>query len=80
MKYLIKYYEIQSDHILASPEYDRSEIIETSSSNDLKKYIESKKDQYGNNFKMKSDFGFDYISNSGAVKVSVYKEPVAKRI
>ncbi len=80
MKYVIRYYEIQSDHILATPEYSRSEIVEASSDHSLQKYIESKKDSYGNSFEKKKSFGFDYISHTGAVEVSIYTEPAIKRI
>lgn len=78
MKYKIKYYYIKSDHIFASPEYDHNEIIDTSSEEELQKYIESKKDQYGNNFKKENSFGFDYISNQGAVKVEIYNPKIKK--
>lgn len=43
MKYLIEYYYIKSDHILASPEYDHEEIIEVNSKEKLENYIKNKK-------------------------------------
>lgn len=73
MKYKIEFHSIQSDHMLAMPELDYIEYIETNSPLKLKKYIESKKDSYGNYFKFKKEFGYDYISRAGGVKVKLYK-------
>lgn len=80
MKKIIKYYYIKSDHIFASPEYDHEEIVEVESDEKLTKYIESKKDGWGNNFKKKKSFGFDFISNEGGVKVLDYKNPIIKKV
>ena len=79
MKIRVQYFEIMSDHIFATPQYDREELVEATSLNDPKliAYIESKKDFCGNNFKKSEtkSYGFDYISNAGAVKVVKYIEP-----
>lgn len=82
MKKIIKYYYIKSDHIFASPEYDHEEIVEVENDEKLAKYIESKKDGWGNNFKKKKSFGFDFISNQGGVKVLdyIYKKPIIKKV
>jgi len=85
MKYIIEYYEIKSDHLLAKPEFDRQEIVEVNSIKKLNRYIMSKKDMYGNKFKIvegesKKLFMFDYISNQGAIKIKKYHEPNIKRI
>ena len=78
MKYKIKYYYIKSDHLLALPEYDHEEIVSVESIQKLKKYIESKKDHYGNNFKTDKSHGFDYISNQGGIKVELYNPQIKK--
>lgn len=78
MKYKISYYYIKSDHIFAFPEYDHNEIVDVNSEEKLQNYIESKKDQYGNNFKKKTSFGFDYISNQGGVKIEKYNPKIKK--
>lgn len=80
MKKIIKYYYIKSDHIFASPEYDHEEIIEVENDEKLTKYIESKKDEYGNKFKKEKKFGFDFISHQGGVKVLDYKNPIIKKV
>ncbi len=83
MKYKIKYHYIMSDHILASPEFHHSEIVEAKTRADLDKYIKSQKDDYGNHFKKaksKKMFGFDYTSRVGGVKVEVYKPPKVKKV
>ncbi len=80
MRMKIKYYSIQSDHILAIPAYSRSEIVDVKSFKELQKYIESQKDGYGHKFKKKKSFGFDYTSVAGAVKVESYKPPKVKKI
>ena len=79
VKYEIRYYLIKSDHFLAIPEFSHKEIVKTTFKN-LQKYIESKKDAYCNHYKKKKSFGFDYVSNTGGVKVKLYKEPIIKRI
>lgn len=75
-KYLVKYYWIQSDHIFASPTFHHEEIIETETPQKLQEYIESQTDDYGHLYKKNNAFGFDYISNQGAVKVSDYKPEI----
>lgn len=80
----IKYHEIMSDHILATPQFDRSELVECDGLDDPKliSYIESKKDHYSNNFKKSKDkfLGFDYISHAGGVKVEEYVHPEIKKL
>ena len=84
MKIKIKYHEIKSDHIMATPEYDRKEFIECDGLDDPKliSYIETKKDWYGHYFKLskKKTLGFNYISNRGGVKVEEYIEPNIKTL
>lgn len=64
--------------LFATPVYERSEFIDAANLGDLDKYILSQKDSYGNKFKKDKSFGYDYISNSGGVKVSLYNPPVFK--
>lgn len=85
MRYEIRYHSIQSDHILAIPEFSHREIVDAASPEKLRKYIEGQKDEYGNRykkakFKDKKMFGFDYVSSAGAVKVKKYKPPKVKKI
>lgn len=75
MKYEIRYHEIKSDHIFATPEYDRSEWVECFEEETLQKYIESQTDGWGAKFIKEASHGFDYISQNGGVKVIPY-EPV----
>lgn len=76
-KVIIKYYYIKSDHIFAKPEYDHEEIVE-GTDKQIENYILKQKDQYGHLFKQDKSFGFNYISNQGAVKVLPYKEKIIK--
>lgn len=80
MKRVIEYYEIKSDHVLAIPEFVSKENVEFKNIEDLDKYIRSKKDLSGSKYKKKSSFGFDYISNQGAIKIKKYIEPKFKKI
>lgn len=80
MKKIIEYYDIKSDHILASPEFTDKEVVEVKNQKDLDRYVESKTDMSGGKFKKKSSFGFDYISSQGAVKIKDYKPPKIKKI
>lgn len=80
MQYKIKYCTVLGDSILAIPECTHSEIVEVATYKDLKKYIESKTDDYGNKFKEKNSFGFQFISNRGGVKISEYLPPKVKKI
>ena len=77
-RFKIKYYYLKSDHMLACPEYDHEEIVEVRSLEKLDKYITTQKDQMGHYFRKKKSFGFDYISNQGAVKVEVYNPKIKK--
>ena len=83
MKIEIKFYELKSDHIFASPEYDRSEFVTAESLTDPKiaEYLATKNDWYGNTYetadkKEKDMFGFDFMSLRGAAKVVEVVEPV----
>ena len=89
MKYLISYYYIQSDHILATPSYDYEEIVETKSNLSEKEsekvlcdYIQNKTDEYGYSFIRKDppSFGFHYISNQGGVIVEKYTKPIEPKV
>jgi hypothetical protein len=85
MKSLVKYYSIQSDHLLAIPEYSHKEVVEHATPEKLRKYIEAQKDEYGGYYRKataerKKRFGFDYTSGSGAVKVEKYKPQKVKKI
>jgi len=80
MRVIIEYHYIKSNHLLASPEFDHEEIIEVDTQIKLKKYIESQKDQYDNNFIKNKKHGFDYISRQGGVKVKKYVSPIIKKI
>ncbi len=82
-KVKIEYHSIQSDHILAFPEFDHSEVVEYETPRKLQRYIESKKDDWGNYYKKpdkKKSFGFDYVSRTGGVKVKPYKPTKIKKI
>ena len=78
MKIKIKYYYIKSDHILATPEYDHKEIVEVANQEDLDNYIFKQKDDYGNKFKKKTSYGFDYISHQGGIKIKIYNPKIKK--
>lgn len=78
MKYLVRYYWIQSDHILATPEFHHEEIIECSGPREIKEYVEKQSDGWENKYKQKKSFGFDYISSQGGVKVSEYNPKIKK--
>lgn len=82
MKIKIEYFEIQSDHILAVPEFFKSELVEADSLEDQKlvDYITSKTDGYKNHFVKENIMGFNYTSRTGAVKVSEYVEPTVKKL
>jgi len=83
MKFKITRYEIQSDHMLATPqETNDFEIVEADSIDDPKlvEYCESRKDWYGNSMKKEESFGFQYISNAGALTVEAYVEPTVKKL
>jgi hypothetical protein len=85
MKVKIKYHNIEHGaSMFASPSFTNSEIVECVDLDDPKliSYIESKKDQHGNKFKIskKKSFGFDFISNQGAVKIEEYVEPEIKTL
>jgi hypothetical protein len=81
MQYTISYYDI--DHgggLFAFPEFTRSEVVEADSRDDLVDYITKQKDLHGHHYRREKSFGFDYISNQGAVKVRVYAPPRIKKI
>ena len=82
MKYIIEYYYIKSDHLLAIPEYDHKEIVEAKSIKILYDYIKSKKDEYGNPFHARTtkSFGFDFVSNAGGIKIKKYIRPKIKQL
>lgn len=75
MKLIVEYYEMQSDHLLAMPEYDREEFIEVKNEDELDRYISTKKDWYGCEYKKDKSHGFDYISGQGGIKIKEYEEP-----
>jgi hypothetical protein len=80
MYFEIQYFYIKSDHILASPEYDHREIVKVNTRKQLEDYVKSLQDLYNNPFK-KCDpprYGFNYISNQGALKVSRRKSLINK--
>jgi hypothetical protein len=82
MKYTIDYYWIDyGAHLFATPTYQKSENVECSSEENLRKYIESQKDAYGGFYKKnkKKFMGYDYISSQGGVKVRRYEEPKFKK-
>ena len=70
MIFKIEYYEIQSDHFLAVPEYYSEEYVNADLKIDVIQYIMSaKKDTYYNSYRHEESFGFDLISAKGAVKI-----------
>ena len=87
MKYIIEYYWIQSDHILATPDYGKSETVECNSIKELDDYLSKQHDPWNkkNYYKKATEeekkmFGFDYISRQGGVKIEKYKSPKFKKI
>jgi len=79
----IDYYDIEyGAHIFATPSYTRTEIVDVENFDKLKKYIESQKDLHGCKFKKtknkEDNFGYDYISNQGGVKIKKYKKKKIK--
>lgn len=68
----ISYY-YSRDSFLGVPEHSHDEFVECKSTTALDKYIEKQKDEYGNPFKKKSSFGFQYISNQGGIKTKELK-------
>ncbi len=84
MKIKISYCSIKSARVLAMPELTHSEIVEAKGFDDPKlvNYITSQKDWYGHKFKKdsKKTFGFNYISNTGGVRVERYREPRTKKL
>lgn len=74
MKIKIKYYDIPFDAgYFATPEFTSEEIVEIKNDKQLQDYIKTKRDLCGNSYKRKKSFGFDYISNQGAIKISRVK-------
>ncbi|MFW6312021.1 MAG: hypothetical protein ACOC1K_07295 [Nanoarchaeota archaeon] len=76
MKIKIDFYEIMSDHVLATPQYFRSETIEAESTKDPKitEFLANRTDSYGYNYTPATDedkkrFGFDFMSEQGAANV-----------
>jgi len=80
MKFVIEYYEIMSDHLLATPEFHHKEIVDAKNDKALDNYIAQQKDFYGNHYVKKANYGFTHISNQGALKVYPYKPPKVKKI
>lgn len=80
MKYVIEYHEILSDHILATPEFFKEEIVEAETKKDLNNYISTKRDLYGNKYRQEKKYGFTHISNQGALKVYPLKVKKIKKV
>ena len=79
MKILISYHSIgYGANLFATPEFTHSEIVEAKGLDDPKliDYICNQKDLYDCKFEKKDKpfMGFDYVSNQGGVKVSLYNE------
>ena len=73
-KWVISYHSIQSDHILATPQFDYAEYVEGTEQKVIKR-IKSKTDGWSNPYRKADEmFGFDFISNQGAVDYKEYKE------
>lgn len=70
----IKYYEIISDHLLVSPQFKRSELVEYDDEQKLEDYIATKRDHYKNKYKKSNFARFDYISGQGGIKIVNYIE------
>lgn len=83
MRYLVQYHSVQSDHIFATPSYDRSEFVEADSVEKLTEHISNQTDMWGNPYRLNENFGnpnsvsrmYQYISNQGGVIVDEYNEP-----
>jgi len=73
-KYIVEFYELNSDSILATPSYDRSEYIEADSIDEVNDYVTNEcTDGYGHKYIMKvNNHGYTHISAAGAAKVSKY--------
>lgn len=78
MKYEIEYYTIQSDHILAVPQYSHSEIVDSTLPR-IRKYIRGKGYHLAKAW-TKKNFDFDFTNAWGAVKIKEYKSPKVKKI
>lgn len=75
MQYIIGYYSLGEGGGLSMfwPEFTHREIVDAPNEEELNKYISTKKDKWGNIFKKKKSFGFDFISKAGAVKIKAVK-------
>jgi hypothetical protein len=82
MKYEIRYHTIQSDHLLAVPEFSHKEIVDAKTRQHVIRYVKKQKDEYGHHYKYHPEkrYGFDFTSNAGGVKIRKYKPPKVKRI
>ncbi len=69
--YEVKVYTIQSDHLLATPQYSETIYLKLESSEDLDKAIALMKDDYGHPYEEKRVHGFTHISNYGALDVKL---------
>ena len=78
MKYVIEYYTIQSDHILAIPQFSHKEIVDSTLPK-IGKYLRGKGYSLAK-ASTKKAFGFDFTDNWGAVKVKKYVAPRIKKI
>jgi len=73
-KYELQYFNLkEGSGILAEPTYSHSEFVRTIDPEKLKKYIETKREEYGHFYIENISHGYDYISNCGGVKVFEYK-------
>lgn len=76
-KWVIRYHSIQSDHILATPQFDYAEYVTGTEVQVIERIVTEKVDDWGNAYTRESKermFGFDFISNTGAVDYTEYKE------
>ena len=86
MKFRIEIREIQSDHMLASPQFLKNEYIEAPSKKAAELYILTNiKDGSGNKFKKanaerKKMFKVDFTSPTGSIVLHEHKEPKFKKI
>lgn len=85
-KYIIEVREIQSDHVLATPDFKKNIYISAENRKEAEQYILANlKDGYGGKFKKagnktKRMFGVDFVSRAGAIVLKEYKPPRFKVI
>jgi len=75
MKFEVKIYSLQSDHIFATPKYDHSRFIKAESREQLERYIkDNMKDEYGHPYHIEDREPYTHTSSAGGLRVENYEE------